>query len=94
MNIPIITVGTRLALARKKAGISGEEMARRLGVTTRTISRYENSVTDVPRMALLAYQVICDVPIEFIEGRMDLTQEVASIRCSDQRPLFELRPTG
>lgn len=86
MQSPTLTLGRRLAMAREDAGISVNEMADRLGLDRRTITSYERSKRPVPRPILLSYQVICDVPADFIEGRAALTQEVVSSRCTADSP--------
>ena len=88
MTVPTITLGMRLALARRTAGITAKTLAAKLGVTDTTISRYENDATPVPASVLYAYQALCDVPLEWLEGRMVLTQEVARDRCTSQLPLW------
>ena len=94
MNTPKLTIGRRLAWAREDAGITVNQMADRLGIDRRTVTRYERGGCRVPEAVLIAYQVICDVPEDFIRGRAYLTQEVVRSRCTGERPLFELRPTG
>ncbi len=86
MTTPIITTGRRLAMAREDAGITVNQMAAKLKVDRRTITRYERSTHPVPPAILLAYQVICDVPADFIEGRAALTQEVVTSRWMTQLP--------
>ena len=86
MNMPVITTGRRLAMAREDAGITVNQMADRLRVDRRTITRYERGRGEVPPAVLIAYQVICDVPSEFLEGRAVLTQETVSLRCRQQSP--------
>ena len=86
MNMPVITTGRRLAMAREDAGLSVNQMADRLRVDRRTITRYERGRGVVPPAILLAYQVICDVPADFIEGRATLTQESVGGRCRQQSP--------
>ena len=86
MNMPVITTGRRLAMAREDAGLSVNQMADRLRVDRRTITRYERGRGVVPPAILLAYQVICDVPADFIEGRAALTQETVSSRCTGECP--------
>jgi transcriptional regulator with XRE-family HTH domain len=88
MTIPTITLGMRLGMARKSARISADDLAARLGVTPRTISRYENDATPVPMSVLYAYQALCDVPVTWLRGEVALTQEVVSSRCMTQLPLW------
>ena len=86
MTTPTITLGMRLSIARRSARIGGDEMAKRLGITARSISRYENDKTPVPISVLYAYQDICDVPIQWLRGEVALTQETLLSRCRDECP--------
>lgn len=88
MRIPTLTTGRRLAWAREDAGITVNQMAARLGIDRRTITRYERGGCRVPEAVLIAYQVICDVPEDFIRGRMDLRQETPLFRWPDELPLW------
>ncbi len=89
MKTPVITLGNRLALARECAGISVTSMADRLGVDRRTVTRYEHDSRGVPNAVVYAYAGICDVPIEWLEGRTELAQVVHAIRCMTQLPRGE-----
>jgi transcriptional regulator with XRE-family HTH domain len=93
MNAPTITLGMRLSVARKSAGIGADDLAQRLGITPRTVSRYENDKTPVPMAILYAYQDICAVPIEWLRGEVALMQDTVSRRCTGECPcqgtLFE-----
>jgi transcriptional regulator with XRE-family HTH domain len=90
MTTPTITLGMRLAIARRSAGLSAKDVARSLRVTDATISRYENDRTPVPTSVLYAYQALCNVPMEWLRGEVELTQETVSSRWPGERPLFEL----
>jgi transcriptional regulator with XRE-family HTH domain len=56
-HVPEFTLGDRLTKARNDAGISQEQMADLVGCSRRTIVRYENGQSDVPRGVVLAYCV-------------------------------------
>jgi transcriptional regulator with XRE-family HTH domain len=88
MNIPVITLGMRLAIARKMAGVSAKDIASKLRVTETTISRYENDRSPVPESVLYAYQAICDTPIEWLRGELELTQATSFSRWETQMALF------
>jgi transcriptional regulator with XRE-family HTH domain len=88
MTIPTITLGLRLRLARETAGIGVADMAAKLGITRQTIARYEHDQVPVPVPVIWAYHGITEQPLEWFEGRADLTQEVAAIRCMSQLPLW------
>ncbi len=89
MTRPTITLGLRLQLARKAAGISPARMAELTGYAKESISRFENGKAPVPTSVLYIYQHECGVTREYIEGRAELTQEVLMSRCLWQRPLWE-----
>lgn len=90
MTSPTITLGMRLALARKHANLTAKEMARMTGYSEKSISRFENDREPVPTAVLYIYQHECGVSREFIEGREALTQEVVTSRCMTQLPLWAL----
>ena len=86
MSAPIITLANRLTLAREAAGISVNDMAAKLGVDRRTITSYEKQKRRPSTAVLYAYQDICQVPIEWLRGQVELTQEVVSSRCTGESP--------
>ena len=65
-KIPEFSKNDRLRKAREIAGISQEEMAAAIGISRRSLSRYENH-GGVPRSATLLYSLRSGVPIEWIE---------------------------
>lgn len=86
MTTPIITLANRLTLAREAAGISVNDMAAKLGVDRRTITSYEKQKRRPNTAVLYAYQDICEVPIEWLRGEIELTQEVVPSRCTGESP--------
>ena len=94
MNRPKITLGMRLSLARRSAGLTAKYMARVTGYSETSISRFENDREPVPPAVLYIYQHECNVSREFIEGREALEQDVLLSRCTGERPLFELMATA
>ena len=91
MTRPVITLGMRLALARKAAGLSPAQMAEITGYAKESISRFENDKLPVPAAVLYVYQHECNVSREYIEGREELLQETSFSRWESQLPLFQLR---
>jgi transcriptional regulator with XRE-family HTH domain len=66
------TLGERIAFARERAGLSTAQLARRLGVKTRTLANWEREVT-VPRtnrLVMLA-QFLNVTPAWLLEGEAD-----------------------
>ena len=63
-----------MAAARALAGLSGGEMAERLGVSRNMIYRWEGGHDEPRRMVTMAYAYVCGVDHEewFVEGSTDL----------------------
>ena len=61
--IPELSGGQRLRLAREMRDISPAEMSDVLGITERTLSRWENDWTNPNRAALHLAAVRCNVPV-------------------------------
>lgn len=62
------TLGERLAKARRINGWSQAEVSAKLGISRRSITRYEDDAT-VPSLAILiAWANICDVPFEWLSS--------------------------
>jgi transcriptional regulator with XRE-family HTH domain len=66
-EIPVETLGQRLERARKAVGIGVGQMAEILDVSRSMVSRYESGAETPRRMVLLAYALICGVPIAWVE---------------------------
>lgn len=62
-----LTIGERLLIARRRAGINSTEMARVLRVAPNTIRSWETDRTAPHYLALLAWADACDVAAELIE---------------------------
>lgn len=86
MTTPTITLGMRLSLARRAAGLSAKDIAKITGYSEKSISRFENDREPVPAAVLYIYQHECDVSRDYIEGRSMLTQEVLTSRCTGECP--------
>lgn len=64
--VPAWTIGDRLAKARRAAGLNQSEMAERIRIGRRSITRYEQSDSP-PWPILAAYSEVTGVPIYWIE---------------------------
>ncbi len=72
------TLGGRIAFARARAGLSTAQLARRLGVKTRTLANWEREAT-VPRtnrLVMLA-QFLNVTPAWLLEGEADYAPQAA-----------------
>lgn len=66
--VPAWTLGERLTKAREHAGISIDDMAQRLGVSSRTIRNWEGQAVRVTRTTQMAYSIETRVPLDWITG--------------------------
>lgn len=64
--IPEFTVNDKMRKAREMAEITREVMAEQIGVSVRSIIRYENG-GNVPKSAVLLYAMATTVPAEWID---------------------------
>ena len=62
------TLGDRLAKARRRHGWNQAEMADRLGISRRSISRYEEDHARPSRAVLIAWAQVTDTPLAWLEG--------------------------
>ncbi len=69
-------VGAFLAAARKRAGLKQDELAKQLGVTNKTVSRWERGQTRPDYEQLLALSRILNVDVyDLVSGRTDAKKE-------------------
>lgn len=89
---PAFTLGDRLHKARTTAGLSQSELADVMGVSTRTVSRYEGDDLDRPRRIVLrAWALACGVSYDWlVTGARTATSDQGSSAsackhiCADQ----------
>lgn len=67
---PPITVGDRLRIARRYAGLDQEQLAELIGVARSTISNAESGRVKPRRITLRAWALACGVPLSWIEHGM------------------------
>lgn len=65
---PTWTLGDRLVKARNVAGLKQAEMAARLGIGRRSITRYEEGVAIPKRAIILAWSSVTGVPLWWLDG--------------------------
>ncbi|MGN0108285.1 MAG: helix-turn-helix domain-containing protein [Hominilimicola sp.] len=57
----ILTMGERLMIYRKRAGLSKKELAERAGVSVSTVSKYENGIPNPDHDILSNFSLILGV---------------------------------
>jgi len=62
------TLGERLAKARRINGWSQAQVSAKLGISRRSITRYEDDATVPSTAILIAWANICDVPFEWLSS--------------------------
>jgi transcriptional regulator with XRE-family HTH domain len=67
-RIPTFTLADRLKKARVTAGITRDEMAKRLSVTASAISNWENEIRPVHPLFVRAWAEATDVDLVWLEG--------------------------
>lgn len=73
--VPEITVGMRLDIAMRHAGIKSGELADELGIDRGTVSRWINDrhKRPIPRLYLKTIALRCGVPFEWLESGISPT---------------------
>ena len=71
------TIGGRIAYARERSGLSTAQLARRLGVKSRTLAKWERDESEprANRLVMLA-QLLGVAPAWFFEGEEDYAPEM------------------
>lgn len=62
------TLGDRLAKARKRTGMTQQQLADRLGIDRKGVIRYESDLRVVPPAIVIAWSHFTDVSIEWLNG--------------------------
>ena len=79
------SIGTIIETKRKKAGLSQTELAKQIGVTKSTISKYEHGKIDMPASVLPAISESCNFKLsDYIE-----TEEKAHIATEITKKAYE-----
>jgi transcriptional regulator with XRE-family HTH domain len=68
MTVPTWTLADRLAKARANRGISQGELADILGLSLKTVSRYETGQNEPRRATLLGWALACGVDADWLIG--------------------------
>ena len=85
------TLGERIAYARERTGLSTAQLARRLGVKSRTLANWERDETEprANRLVMLA-QLLGVAPAWLFEGQKDYAPDVTSPELAHIREQLEL----
>lgn len=70
-NMITWTLGERLAKARRRQKWTQTELAARLGIGRRSISRYEDDLAVPSTAVLIAWAQVCDVPYGWLTDSPD-----------------------
>lgn len=60
------TLGERLAKARKVTGMTQEQIAHELGISVKSVRRYEDDTHTPKRQTVIAWANITDVPLAWL----------------------------
>lgn len=71
MRVPDVETRHRLKIARESAGFDrkADEFAKILGVSRQTVVSYERGHSVPDRRTVMAWSVVTDVPVWWLEGR-------------------------
>ena len=62
------TIGENIKLARLAAGLTGEQLAEKLGATAASVYRYEaGAVVKIPRLKIEKIAEVCGVTVEELQ---------------------------
>jgi transcriptional regulator with XRE-family HTH domain len=86
--LPVWTIGERMSKARDFAGLDQTDMARTLGISRRSITRYETADTPPPAI-LLAYAQVTGVPLWWLEGTEPPTENANDRRARGRARVTE-----
>jgi transcriptional regulator with XRE-family HTH domain len=68
LPFPVFGLGDHLRKARMSAGLSQEELALRLGITSRSVTNYETDRRRPPAATLTAWAAATSVPLWWFEN--------------------------
>lgn len=82
--------------AREHAGLKQSELAAEIGIGRTSVTHYETSQKDAPRLVLLAWAFRCGVPLDWLRygDSHSTTPGGAPAQHSTVRPLRSLRAIG
>ena len=59
----ILTIGERLMIYRKRAGLTTKELAERAGISVSTVTKYENDVSNPDHEILSRMSIVLNVTV-------------------------------
>lgn len=76
----ILTIGERLMIYRKRAGLTKKELAERAGISVSTVTKYENDVSNpdheiLSRMAIVLNVSVNKLMLGFNDPSKDMPKE-------------------
>ena len=76
----ILTIGERLMIYRKRAGLTKKELAERAGISVTTVTKYENDVSNpdheiLSRMAIVLNVSVNKLMLGFNDPSKDMPKE-------------------
>lgn len=76
LHIPRWTFADRLRKAREDAGYRQAELAERIGISTRSVGKYESGAADPRRPTILSWAIATGVPVEWLTEGQDTTDDL------------------
>lgn len=68
LQVPEWTLCDRLAKARHVSGLSQGELAKRLGLSLKSVARYEQGTHSPKRSTVLAWALVCGIDPAWLES--------------------------
>jgi transcriptional regulator with XRE-family HTH domain len=81
---PAWSVADRLRKARELTGLGINEFAHEIGISARSVGRYENGA-EPPRRVLLLWKMITNVSVEWLQNGDEMSEE-SHLRDSNSGP--------
>lgn len=73
------TPGERLAKARHNAGMTQAAIADKLGISRRSVTRYEDDLSPLRPHTLMAWAHVTQVPLEWLERGAGPDSDIATV---------------
>lgn len=84
---PVWTLGDRIYKTRRSTGLNQSDFAERIGISRRSLSKYENDESTPGKAVLLSMALFAGVPVDWLRyGTADLRNPPTI--CNTQTTLF------